>query len=89
MEVKLHGKMLLLTFEDGEDDVLRYVLGVVELVSFQELCTEKCVLKFQGLEVDEVVGINFVVIFVKNVFQVIKEMTKIGKMYRKREGSVL
>ena len=53
MEVKLHGKMLLLTFEDGEDDVLKHVLNVVESASYQGICSEKGLLKFQGLEIDK------------------------------------
>jgi len=44
---------LLLTFDDGEDNVLKRVLDMVGSVSFQEIYPEKCVLKFQGLEIDE------------------------------------
>ena len=44
---------MLLTFDDGEDNVLKRVLDMVGSVSFQEIYTEKCVLKFQGLEIDE------------------------------------
>lgn len=44
---------MLLTFDDGEDNVLKSVLDMVGSVSFQEIYPEKCVLKFQGLEIDE------------------------------------
>ena len=44
---------MLLTFDDGEDNVLKRVLDMVGSVSFQEIYPEKCVLKFQGLEIDE------------------------------------
>lgn len=44
---------MLLTFDDGEDNVLKRILDMVGLVSFQEIYPEKCVLKFQGLEIDE------------------------------------
>ena len=44
---------MLLTFDDGEDNVLKCVLDMVGSVSFQEIYPEKCVLKFQGLEIDE------------------------------------
>ena len=44
---------MLLTFDDGEDNVLQRVLDMVGSVSFQEIYPEKCVLKFQGLEIDE------------------------------------
>lgn len=44
---------MLLTFDDGEDNVLKRVLEMVGSVSFQEIYPEKCVLKFQGLEIDE------------------------------------
>lgn len=44
---------MLLTFDDGEDNVLKRVLDMVGSVSFQEIYSEKCVLKFQGLEIDE------------------------------------
>lgn len=44
---------MLLTFDDGEDNVLKRVLDMVGSVSFQEIYPEKCALKFQGLEIDE------------------------------------
>ena len=44
---------MLLTFDDGEDNVLKRVLDMVGSVSFQEIYPEKCVFKFQGLEIDE------------------------------------
>lgn len=44
---------MLLTFDDGEDNVIKRVLDMVGSVSFQEIHPEKCVLKFQGLEIDE------------------------------------
>ena len=44
---------MLITFDDGEDNVLKRVLDMVGSVSFQEIYPEKCVLKFQGLEIDE------------------------------------
>ena len=44
---------MLLTFDDGEDNVLKRVLDMVGSVSFQEIYPEKCVLKFQGLKIDE------------------------------------
>lgn len=51
--MELHGKMLLLTFDDGEDDVLKCVPDVVESASYQEICPEKGLLKSQGMEIDK------------------------------------
>lgn len=48
--------MLLPTFDDGEDDVLNHVLDVVGSASYQEIYPKKCLLKFQGMKIDDFVA---------------------------------
>lgn len=59
MEVKSHGKMLLLTFENGEEGALRNALELVRAVSLQELCPEKTLLMFQEVIIDELRRVIF------------------------------
>jgi DNA-binding response OmpR family regulator len=51
----VYGKMLIMTFDDSEEDVLKRVLSVVDTGkdTFNLLETSKSNLIFQGLEIDE------------------------------------
>ena len=47
------GKMLILSFEDNEHNILNQILSVLNSKSFQVLNIEKVPLSFPGLEIDE------------------------------------
>jgi DNA-binding response OmpR family regulator len=50
-----HGKIMIMTFDDSEEDVLKRILSVVDTGkdTFNLLETSKSNLIFQGLEIDE------------------------------------
>lgn len=48
----MNGKILILTFEESEDDVIKRILSVIDVASFYVQDALKCNLEFQGLVID-------------------------------------